>query len=283
MDSTNDSSPLKRFVTFFLGLGTFVLFGLLSMCAYKATGGDNDPAYAAKAEERTGVRRSVENAQAELLQAAPVDLAASVASLGSKKPAASAKPVPGTAAFAKKMKDDAAAAAAASEAAGSEAGGTAAAGSPNDSTGATEEGTAAAEAAPKEAALVEKLSLAAVSGGLMKFDKTELTVKAGSEVHLTFANPDILQHNFLLVEIGSKDKVGAAADKDIANPNAMKNGYIPQDPEIKKLILAYSKLLNSGQTEVLKFKAPAKAGNYPYICTFPGHWRIMNGVLKVTE
>ncbi|MCB1209408.1 MAG: hypothetical protein KDK97_08785 [Verrucomicrobiales bacterium] len=22
-------------------------------------------------------------------------------------------------------------------------------------------------------------------------------------------------------------------------------------------------------------------GDYPYLCTFPGHWMVMNGVLKV--
>jgi azurin len=26
----------------------------------------------------------------------------------------------------------------------------------------------------------------------------------------------------------------------------------------------------------------AQAGDYPFVCTFPGHWRIMNGVLTVT-
>ena len=26
-------------------------------------------------------------------------------------------------------------------------------------------------------------------------------------------------------------------------------------------------------------EAPAQPGNYPFICTFPAHWRTMNGVL----
>jgi azurin len=26
-----------------------------------------------------------------------------------------------------------------------------------------------------------------------------------------------------------------------------------------------------------------QAGEYPYVCTFPGHWRIMNGVLQVVQ
>jgi len=31
----------------------------------------------------------------------------------------------------------------------------------------------------------------------------------------------------------------------------------------------------------VQFKAPGEAGQYPYVCTFPGHWRIMNGTLNV--
>jgi hypothetical protein len=31
------------------------------------------------------------------------------------------------------------------------------------------------------------------------------------------------------------------------------------------------------------FKAPGKEGNYPYICTFPGHYQLMNGMMKVSK
>jgi azurin len=29
------------------------------------------------------------------------------------------------------------------------------------------------------------------------------------------------------------------------------------------------------------FDAPAKPGRYPFLCTFPGHWMVMNGVMVV--
>ena len=29
------------------------------------------------------------------------------------------------------------------------------------------------------------------------------------------------------------------------------------------------------------FTAPAIPGSYPYLCTFPDHWRIMRGVMIV--
>ena len=44
-----------------------------------------------------------------------------------------------------------------------------------------------------------------------------------------------------------------------------------------------SKLIEPGQKETLKLKAPAKEGEYEYVCTFPGHWPIMWGKLIVTK
>jgi len=42
-------------------------------------------------------------------------------------------------------------------------------------------------------------------------------------------------------------------------------------------------LVQPAQKGSLKFTAPAKAGDYDILCTFPGHWRLMQGTLKVAE
>jgi uncharacterized protein len=55
--------------------------------------------------------------------------------------------------------------------------------------------------------------------------------------------------------------------------------YVPDMPEV----LFATKLVNPQQTERLRFIAPKKAGDYPFVCTFPGHWSIMNGIMKVVE
>ena len=34
---------------------------------------------------------------------------------------------------------------------------------------------------------------------------------------------------------------------------------------------------------VLRFRAPAEPGIYPYVCTFPGHWVVMNGEMVVAK
>lgn len=140
----------------------------------------------------------------------------------------------------------------------------------------------AAPAAPAPAAPaagdVVKLQLGVIPA-VMQFDKKVLNVKPGQEVVLLFKNEKCpLQHNFILVNPGKMNEVGALADKMLADPKAIEKHYEPESPEI----LAHSnKLVGIGQFDLIKFKAPATPGDYPYLCTFPGHWRLMNGVLKV--
>ena len=111
----------------------------------------------------------------------------------------------------------------------------------------------------------------------MKFDITEFVVEAGQEVELILDNVDFMQHNLVIVEPGAKDKVGAAADKLAMDANGSNQNYVPRMPEV----LFATALVNPEETVTLRFTAPSKPGEYPYICTFPGHWRIMQGVMKV--
>ena len=58
----------------------------------------------------------------------------------------------------------------------------------------------------------------------------------------------------------------------------MARNYIPDTPNV----LASTPLVNPGETSEITFTAPMTPGRYPYVCTFPGHWRLMQGVLVVT-
>jgi azurin len=137
-----------------------------------------------------------------------------------------------------------------------------------------------APATPAPAGDTAKIKLGVIPG-TMKFDKTELTCKAGQKVVILFQNAACpLQHNFLLLKPGTKDAVGALADKMLTDPEGLKKQYVP---ETDAILAKGSKLIGIGQSELIEFTAPAEAGDYPYICTFPGHWRLMNGVLKVTK
>lgn len=113
----------------------------------------------------------------------------------------------------------------------------------------------------------------------MKFDTKAFTVKAGSLVEVDFANPDFMQHNLLFLQKGSLEKVGTAADKLAQDPKGLEQSYIPKMPEV----LWSTKLIDPQQKAILKFRVPAEAGDYPFICSFPGHWRIMNGLMHVVK
>jgi len=109
----------------------------------------------------------------------------------------------------------------------------------------------------------------------MTFDKTKLTVPTGAEVHLTLVNRatmTTLPHNWALVAPGTQAKVAA---EGLANaPDA---GYIVEGPNV----LAHTPMAPPGGKSEVTFKAPAP-GDYPYICTVPGHYMQMKGVMTVT-
>jgi putative membrane-bound dehydrogenase-like protein len=113
----------------------------------------------------------------------------------------------------------------------------------------------------------------------MKYDTKTFTVKAGSMVEIEFTNPDFMQHNLLILQKGSLDKVGAAADKLAQDPKGIEQNYVPKMPEV----LFATTLVEPQKTFKLKFRVPAAEGDYPFICSFPGHWRIMNGIMKVVK
>ena len=103
----------------------------------------------------------------------------------------------------------------------------------------------------------------ATEGDTLKFDHAQLEAKAGSTVTVGFQNAStVLQHNWVLVQSGTKDEVAAAGTG--AGPEA---GWIPQDDD---RVLAKSGLLDPGASQSVEFTVPA-AGTYQFVCTFPGH------------
>lgn len=111
----------------------------------------------------------------------------------------------------------------------------------------------------------------------MLYDVTELTVKPGKKVKLTFANADFMPHNILLVKPGTDNDVGLKAMALGAGGFAV--GFVPESPDI----LWSSKLVDHGQQQVIEFTAPTEEGAYPYICSFPGHHLLMRGTMYVTN
>ena len=111
----------------------------------------------------------------------------------------------------------------------------------------------------------------------MMYDVKELTVKPGKKVKLTFGNFDFMPHNIMLLNPGKADEVGLAAIN--LGARGFDVGFVPESKDI----LWHSRLVDFGQEEVIEFTAPSVEGAYPYICSFPGHHRLMRGTLFVTD
>ena len=113
----------------------------------------------------------------------------------------------------------------------------------------------------------------------MLFDKERLAVRAGKPAEIVFENNDLMPHNFVLIQPGSLEEVGKLAETQATEPGALERNYIPRSA---KIILA-SRLLQPRDSQTLSFTAPSKPGIYPYVCTYPGHWRRMFGAMYVVE
>lgn len=113
----------------------------------------------------------------------------------------------------------------------------------------------------------------------MVFDKQSLIVLAGSQVTLVFQNADDMAHNVVVVKPGSAEKVGKAADAMASEKDGYEKNFIPKISEV----LFATPLVNGGKSFRLEFTAPKEAGDYPFICSFPGHWQMMKGVIKVIK
>jgi lysophospholipase L1-like esterase/uncharacterized cupredoxin-like copper-binding protein len=112
----------------------------------------------------------------------------------------------------------------------------------------------------------------------MQFTIATFKVKAGEPVKLILENPDATPHNLLIVKPGSEDEIGQAANQMATQPGAFeKMDFIPKSEKI----LQATKMLKQGETDTLRFHAPKEPGRYPYICSFPGHYLVMRGVMIV--
>ena len=114
---------------------------------------------------------------------------------------------------------------------------------------------------------------------MMKYNKSSFTVRAGQKVKLVLKNvgklPKIaMGHNVVILK-SNVDPAKFAAEA-LKFP---KQDYIPKTR--KRNIVAHTKMIGGGETTSIVFTAPKKRGKYPYLCTFPGHFVLMKGVMVV--
>ena len=111
----------------------------------------------------------------------------------------------------------------------------------------------------------------------LQYVQKQLTAKAGESLTVTFKNPDVVPHNWLLAKPGSLQKLGDQVNLMITDPQGLAKHYVPDSEDV----LVYTDMTQPKGQFSIHFIAPKEKGDYPYLCTFPGHWMVMNGVLKV--
>lgn len=114
----------------------------------------------------------------------------------------------------------------------------------------------------------------------MKYSVASIEAKPGEQIRVVLKvvgkMPKMaMSHNFVLLAAGADAM--AFTTKSVM---AAATGYIA--PELKGQVLASTPLAGAGETVEVTFKAPAKAGSYTFLCSFPGHFAAgMKGTLVV--
>jgi azurin len=112
----------------------------------------------------------------------------------------------------------------------------------------------------------------------MRFSANRIEVKAGGPIKIELINAGTLPkeamgHNLIVLKPGIVPAELAA--KAIS---AKATDYVPAEAAAD--IIGHTKVLGPGEKETLTLEGLA-AGTYPFLCSFPGHVALMNGVLVV--
>lgn len=113
----------------------------------------------------------------------------------------------------------------------------------------------------------------------MRYDTPYFAVQAGTDLQIVLSNVDIMPHNLVIVKPEELKEVALASAT--AGPEIGPSGkqYVAADDRV---LYATNMVPAFGQ-ESLTIKAPHEPGEYPYVCTFPGHWMRMYGVMVVVN
>ena len=147
-------------------------------------------------------------------------------------------------------------------------------------TAPTEESTEVTETAEGEgqAPTAVRNVLVIEGNDQMQFNTKELRATAGQPITLTLKHvgkvpKEAMGHNLVILQEGTDET--AFATKAM---NAKDTDYIPASE--KTSIIAHTKLLGGGEEDTIEFTIDKK-GTYNFLCTFPGHFAMMKGVLIV--
>ena len=146
---------------------------------------------------------------------------------------------------------------------------------------ATEETVSEEEVVVEELATDENepLTVLIEANDQMKYNLSRIDASMGQEITLTLKNVGEMPkasmgHNFILFQKGVDVQAFA-----MEAMNAKETDYLPSS--LMSDVLAHTSLLGPGEEETILFNAPDEAGPYKFICSFPGHFASMQGILFV--
>lgn len=116
--------------------------------------------------------------------------------------------------------------------------------------------------------------------GQMRYDLSEIEAEPGEKLKIIFDNPDDLQHNLLFLSIDKADKDGQKFAQTVweLGDKGIAMGWVPEGSD---RVMIASRLLDPEAAEDLYLQVPTETGDYPFICSVPGHSLLMKGILKV--
>jgi putative heme-binding domain-containing protein len=113
----------------------------------------------------------------------------------------------------------------------------------------------------------------------MRYDKPWFAVEAGRDIQIVLVNEDLMAHNLVVTVPEALQEI--ALDGAALGPKIGESGkqYVPKSEKV----LAATDMIQAEKQGRITFTAPTEPGEYPYVCTFPGHWMRMYGVMVVVN
>jgi putative heme-binding domain-containing protein len=113
----------------------------------------------------------------------------------------------------------------------------------------------------------------------MRYDVPWFAVEAGTDIQIILKNEDLMAHNLVITKPQTLQAVAlqAAADGPTIGPSGKQ--YVPDSSDV----LFGTEMVPAEKQTRVTFRAPSEPGEYPYVCTFPGHWMRMYGVMIVVD
>ena len=111
----------------------------------------------------------------------------------------------------------------------------------------------------------------------MRYDVDWIGVRPGERFVLEFINSCRMTHNLVVCRPENNVTMRVAQAAWALGSQAIQKQYVPDH----SAVLLATSLVNPNETQTFAWVAPEEPGDYPFVCTVPGHALTMTGTLHV--